>query len=214
MAAHVAFHLGEYAFAKRQGQLALKKANEGPGEDDLVAIVAISMKNLENGPETISGLYSYGAENLNRKFKWMKGLICLAKKKYEEGITLIQNHLQGTNGLCKQLLIREILVAHFSLCDFNNYVKWQHDYKESGNSTPQDTIQNHPGYENSLRLLCSFDQGSINKSFSNSNENEKIEIQLKNTEDAIIYVQHQLLQNANRYVKSYDDKMSRYVYTV
>ena len=213
MATHVAFNLGEFAFAIRHGQLALKKLtnNEGQGQDDLMAIVAISMKNLDNGPETISGLYAYGAQQMNKKFRWMKGLICLAQKKYEEGSRLIQDHLNATNGLCKELLIKEIITVQFNLCDYKNYVKYHQQYKDDqSTSTPNETSstqinQNgiHQGYEKSLQALCSFEQGSLNKALVN----DYMDTDLRNSENTIMYVQYGLLQSTQRYVAQNDDQM-------
>ena len=200
--------MGEFAFAIRHGQLALKKLtnNEGQGQDDLMAIVAISMKNLDNGPETISGLYAYGAQQMNKKFRWMKGLICLAQKKYEEGSRLIQDHLNGTNGLCKELLIKEIFAVQFNLCDYKNYVTWHQQYKEGApddNDTAATTAGIHRGYEKSLQALCSFDQGSLNKTLVK----DYIDCDIRSSEDAIMYVQYGLLQSTQRYMTQNDDQM-------
>ena len=163
MTAHVAFALGEFAFALRQCRKALQK--EGCQiDEDLLAIAAVSMKNLdENGPENINGLYTWAAETHNKKFRWMKGLMALAKGKHEEGIQLIKSYLEkaeGTSfskGLCYNLLCKEIILGHFALCDFANYSKLMEEFKESSEHFRNDF------YANSLEALCTFDHGSMSK---------------------------------------------------
>ena len=43
------------------------------------------MRNLDSTGDAISGLYAWAAENLNKKFRWMKGLVAIAKGRREEG---------------------------------------------------------------------------------------------------------------------------------
>lgn len=159
MAAHVSFHLGEYAFALRQCHKALPKVNS-EGQEDIVAIAAISMKNLPCGEENITGLYTWCRENMGRKFKWMKGLIDLSKKRNEDGVKQIKAYLQGTGGLCHQLLLTEMVSGHFSLCEYTSYATWLEDYKKQNESS--DTMSELM-HESSLQALSSFEQGSLNR---------------------------------------------------
>ena len=85
MTAHVAFHVGEFAFALRQCQKALEKATVSEQQEDLLTIATLSLRSLDTTGDAISGLYAWAAENLNKKFRWMKGLIAMAKGRREEG---------------------------------------------------------------------------------------------------------------------------------
>ena len=49
------------------------------------AIASLAMRNLDSTGDAISGLYAWAAENLNKKFRWMKGLVAIAKGRREEG---------------------------------------------------------------------------------------------------------------------------------
>ena len=173
MTAHVAFALGEFAFALRQSRKALQKDQQHAVDEDLLAIAAISMKNLDDGTgaENINGLYTWATETHNKKFRWMKGLMALAKGKHEEGIQLIKSYLEkasfnSPNGICYSLLCKEIVLAHFALCDFANYSKLIEDYKkdqlDASGSGSQNCFSNE-FYANSLEALCTFDHVSLNK---------------------------------------------------
>ena len=52
---------------------------------NLQAIASLAMRNLDSTGDAISGLYAWAAENLNKKFRWMKGLVAIAKGRREEG---------------------------------------------------------------------------------------------------------------------------------
>ena len=47
MSAHLAFHVGEFAFALRQCQKALEKATASEQQEDLLTIATLSMRNLD-----------------------------------------------------------------------------------------------------------------------------------------------------------------------
>ena len=183
MTAHVAFTLGEFAFALRQSRKALQKDQNSAGVEleDLLALAAISMKNLDFGPENINGLYTWAAETHNKKFRWMKALMAFAKGKHEEGIQLIKPYLDTTRGLCHSLLSREFILGHFALCDFENYSKSIENYKKS------DSVLANEFYAKSLESLCTFDQRPL---FENT---EKFEA--KTIEELVLLEQNRLITN-------------------
>ena len=61
MAAHLAFHLGEFGEALRQCQKALEKAGNGSSDqiEDLLAIAAISMLKLDHTGQSIAGMLGF-----------------------------------------------------------------------------------------------------------------------------------------------------------
>ena len=202
MTAHVAFALGEFAFALRQSRKALQKDQQHAVDEDLLAIAAISMKNLDNGTgaENINGLYTWAAETHNKKFRWMKGLMALAKGKHEEGIQLIKAYLErasagfnSAKGICYNLLCKEIVLAHFALCDFANYSKLIEDYKEQSSQLDAGGLHcfSNEFYANSLEALCTFDHVSLSKIDDT--------YEAKTIEDLVLIEQNrQLVYNASR----------------
>ncbi len=176
MAAHLAFHAGEFAFCLRQCFKALEKGSgiQQEQQEDILALAAFSMKSLDDTGQSISGLYAWAEENLGKKFRWMKGLVAMAKGRTEDGLALIKTHLGSSNGLCHQLLTKEILrgmtfeierpqfliifffcKGHFSLCEFGSYSKWMEEYKEQTQVSSSDGF-----YAKSLEALCTF--GTLN----------------------------------------------------
>lgn len=182
MTAHLAFYVGEFALALRQCQKALEKATDQ--QEDLLVLAALAMKNLDQSGENISGLYVWASENFNKKFRWMKGLISLAKGRREEGLASIKGHLNNTSGLCQQLLCGELLHGHFSLCEKDSYIQWMEEYyKDSQISFSDD------GYVKSLEALCTF-------ATLNSTQDLMPTNRPKNIQEMILSVQHELLRSA------------------
>ena len=48
------------------------------------------------------------------------------------GLATLKFHLSTTRGLCHQLLSKEIVLGHFSLCEFGSYEKWMEEYSNAG----------------------------------------------------------------------------------
>lgn len=186
MTAHVAFHVGEFAFALRQSLKALERTNDS-FDEDLLAIAAFSMKNLDSTGDNISGLYTWASETFNKKFRWMKGLIGMAKGRREEGLESIKNNLKTTSGLCHKLLCQEILYGHFSLNDFPSYDKWMNDYKKD--STSLNNVEHN--FAKSLQALCTFPTANYDQLEVSAADGPK------NIEEIFLCAQHQLLRSAN-----------------
>ena len=109
------------------------------------------------------------------------------------GLATLKLHLGGTRGLCHQLLCKEIVLGHFSLCDLASYTKWMEEYAAaSTGKKEQMQLSSFQGYQKSLEALCNFGSGFG----STIEETPKVLDPPKNIEDIILSLQHGLLRSA------------------